>query len=305
MGGAPPRRTERRSMNALPQAAPVSPFLADLVSRALHEDGAGHDLTTMALVPPARNGHACIRTREAVTVSGVDVAMEVFRAVDARLRIQAAAAEGAQVPAGTKVLTVAGSCAAILAGERTALNFLQHLCGIATLARRAVQAVGEHPARLLATRKTLPGLRFLQRRAAEAGGFAPHRTSLADGILIKENHIALCASPAAAVAKARPLASARLPLEVEIDAPEQLEAVIAAGAQIVLLDNFTPAQVAQAVAAARRRVLLEASGGITMATLPLYAATGVDRISVGFVTHSAPAADLAMDLTPTGSDHAA
>ena len=292
-------------MNSVPPATSLPDFLVDLARLALLEDEAGHDVTTMALLQPDRPCSASIRNREAVVVSGVDLAVEVFRAAHAGLEISAAAGEGARLAAGETLLTVRGSGAAILCAERTALNFLQHLCGIATLARQAVQVVAGSRVQLLATRKTLPGWRYLQRRAAEAGGFAPHRTSLADGILIKDNHIALCGSPEQAVARARRQAPSHLLVEVEIDDPTQLEAVITAGAQIVLLDNFTPAQVAQAVAAAGQRVLLEASGGITMETLPLYAATGVDRISVGFVTHSAPAVDLSLDLTPAEIHHGA
>ena len=290
-------------MNTVPLATSLQESLAELARHALLEDEAGHDVTTMALLKPDHPGSACIRSREPVVISGVDIAVEVFRAADAGLDIRAAAGEGDRLPAGAVILTVQGSGAGILSAERSALNFLQHLCGIATLARQAVQAVAGSKVQLLATRKTLPGLRHLQRRAAEAGGFAPHRTSLANGILIKDNHIALCGSAEQAVARARRLAPSHLLIEVEIDEPGQLEAVITAGAQIVLLDNFSPEQVAQAVMATRRRVLLEASGGITMETLPLYAATGVDRISVGFVTHSAPVVDLSMDLTPTEIRH--
>ncbi|TDI41295.1 MAG: carboxylating nicotinate-nucleotide diphosphorylase [Acidobacteria bacterium] len=290
-------------MNPVPAAASRSLFLADLARHALLEDRAGYDVTTMAVLQPDLAGSACIRTREPVVSSGVDMAMEVFLAADSHLQVHAEAGEGTRVAAGETILMVEGSSASILSAERTALNFLQHLCGIATLARQAMQAVAGSPVQLLATRKTLPGLRNLQRRAAEAGGFAPHRTSLADGILIKDNHIALCGSAAQAVTRARSQAPSHLLIEVEIEAPDQLEAVITAGAQIVLLDNFTPEQVAQVVTATRQRVLLEASGGITMETLPLYAATGVDRISVGFVTHSAPAVDLFMDLTPAKTRH--
>ncbi len=290
-------------MNTQSQVSSLPEYLADLARRALLEDEAGHDVTTRSVLKPEHQASACIRNREPIVVSGVDMAVEVFRAADATLELHSTAGEGVLLPAGEVILTVQGSAAAILSAERTALNFLQHLCGIATLARRAVQAVAGNPARLLATRKTIPGLRRLQRRAAEAGGFAPHRTSLADGILIKDNHIALCGSAEQAVARAARLAPQEMLLEVEIDHPDQMEAVISAGAKIVLRDNFTPRQVAQAVTTARQRVLLEASGGITMETLPLYAATGVDRISVGFVTHSAPAADLSMDLTPIEVRH--
>jgi len=276
-----------------------------MARRSLEEDEARADVTTQALVAPSCHGQGRVLARGPLVVSGTDMAAAVFRTLDPSLQVTEMAPEGRALAAGDTALAVSGSCASILSGERVALNFLQHLCGIATLARRATQLVHDSGVQLLATRKTLPGLRALERRAAEAGGFSPHRTSLGDGILIKDNHIACAGSPAAAVATVRRQAESRFPVQVEVDRLEDLEGVIAAGAEMVLLDNFSPSQVATAVAAADSRVLLEASGGITLENLQAYAATGVHRISVGFITHSAPAADLSLDLQMTGAGHAA
>ena len=300
------RKTNRgNGVSRLAGSTLTPPYLAEMARRSLDEDEAGTDVTTLAVVPDSRHGDARIQAGGSLVVSGTDMAAAVFSTHDASLQLRTLAAEGQSLQAGDTVLAVSGSCSSILSSERVALNFLQHLCGIASLARRATDLVRDTGVQLLATRKTLPGLRALERRAAEAGGFVPHRTSLGDGILIKDNHIACAGSPAAAVLAARRQAVTRFPVQVEVDHMEQLEEVIDAGADLVLLDNFSPPQVASAVAAAAGRVVLEASGGITLENLQAYAATGVQRISVGFVTHSAPAADLSLDLQMTGAGHGA
>lgn len=278
--------------------------LQALATRTLAEDAAERDATTQALVPESLRATAHIITRQPVVVSGMDIATAVFAAAVPGLRLAASAGEGDSACAGTTVMIVHGQAAGILSAERTVLNFLQRLFGIATLAAAAVRLTQGTAAQLLATRKTTPGLRRLERRAAESGGFSPHRMDLSDAILIKENHLACCASPAAAVRQARLQNSGRLPLEVEIESLEPLEDVIEAGADIVLLDNFTAAQVRSAVNRAGGRVLLEASGGITMDNLRSYAETGVHRISLGFITHSVPSADLSLSLHIDEAPHA-
>ena len=198
------------------------------------------------------------------------------------------------------VARIAGPAAALLAAERTALNFLQRLSGIATLTAQAVAAVAGTACRITDTRKTSPGLRLLEKRAVRAGGGLPHRLGLDDGILIKDNHLVLAGPPAAAVRRARAAAPGGMRIEVEIDRLDDLEAVIEAGAEIVLLDNMTVTEVGEAVRRAAGRVVLEASGGIDLEDLAAYAATGVDRIALGCLTHSAPALDLGFDLEPAG-----
>jgi nicotinate-nucleotide pyrophosphorylase (carboxylating) len=272
---------------------------------ALREDEAASDITTRSVLTVPCLGEAQLRAKQPLVVSGADIAAAVFLAQSEHLVISHLAEEGTHLAAGEVALQVSGSCSDILSSERVALNFLQHLCGIATLARHATDLVKEFDVHLLATRKTLPGLRALQRRAAEAGGFFPHRTSLGDGILIKDNHLVCSSSAGKAVRSARELTAGKFPVQVEVDRLDQLAEVIEAGAEMVLLDNFLPATVAAAVTLADGRVLLEASGGITLENLRAYAATGVQRISVGFITHSAPAADLSLDLQVTGAGHAA
>jgi len=275
-----------------------SGVVSDLAARALAEDVGGGDATTAAVIPSDLMGRAVIRASEPLVVAGLAAAEAVFHCLDPELDFTPVVGDGSPVATGDEIATIKGSCAAILTAERTALNFLQRLSGIATGAARAVKEVAGLPVTLLDTRKTTPGLRLLEKAATRAGGVANHRNGLDDGILIKDNHVACAGTPAAAVRRARATAPTDLQVEVEIDRLDDLEGVVSAGADIVLLDNFSCEEVAEAVRRAGGRVLLEASGGINLDNLRSYAATGVQRISLGFLTHSAQAVDLTMELEP-------
>jgi len=286
---------------------PVAPLpelpagtLRRLAHRALAEDLGRGDWTTAVVVPSGRQARALIVSRAAGVVAGLDICKAVFEAAGGGLDFEALAGEGDRVRSGTMVVRIAGPAAPLLAAERTALNYLQHLSGIATLTARAVAAVAGTSCRITDTRKTTPGLRLLEKRAVCAGGGVPHRLGLDDGILIKDNHLVLAGPPAAAVRRARAAAPVGMRIEIEIDRLDDLEGVIEAGAGIVLLDNMTVAEVATAVRSAAGRVVLEASGGIALEQLADYAATGVDRIALGCLTHSAPALDLGLDLEVAG-----
>jgi nicotinate-nucleotide pyrophosphorylase (carboxylating) len=281
-----------------------SGHLEDLAARALAEDLGGGDVTSRAVIPTGLAGRGIIRAGEPLVLAGTAIAAAVLERADPALRVTFAHADGARLPGGEIVAEIEGNCRSILAAERTALNFLQHLSGIATLAARAVAAIRGSGATLLDTRKTTPGLRLLEKAAARAGGMQSHRSGLDDGVLIKDNHVALCGSAAEAVSRARAAWPRPRTVEVELDTLDELDAVIEAGADIVLLDNLPPEQLSRAVRLADDRVVLEASGGITLDSLPAYAASGVHRISVGFVTHSAPAVGLSLELGPGDADRA-
>jgi nicotinate-nucleotide pyrophosphorylase (carboxylating) len=272
---------------------------ADLVARALAEDLGSGDVTTDATVPADTWARAVIRQKAPGVIYGLDVAEEVFRALDPDAAFAREVAEGVWREQG-EVLRIEAHARALLSGERTALNFLQRLSGVATMAARAVQAIDGTDARILDTRKTTPGLRALEKAAVAAGGATNHRAGLYDAILIKENHAALAGGVGAAVRRARQ-AAPTLPLEVECrDLAEVDEALAAgeAGGIRILLDNMSPAQLREAVAHVAGRAELEASGGVTLQTLRAVASTGVDFVSVGALTHSAPALDLSLLLTP-------
>jgi nicotinate-nucleotide pyrophosphorylase (carboxylating) len=268
-------------------------YLERKVREALDEDAADRDVTS-AVVARDLWADAELRARSEGVVAGVDVAAEVFRQVDARVAFELLAPDGARVHPGDVVAWVRGPLTSLLRAERTALNFLQQLAGVATLTRRYVDAAGR--AAVLDTRKTVPGLRPLQREAVRAGGGVNHRPDLAGALLVKDNHVAAAGGTAAAVRLAR---AAHLPVEVEVESLEELDAALAERAECVLLDNMTPAQVAEAVRRTAGRAVLEVSGGVSLATVAAYAETGVDRISVGALTHSAPALDISMEVTRT------
>jgi nicotinate-nucleotide pyrophosphorylase (carboxylating) len=269
-------------------------YLERKVREALDEDAADRDVTSAAVVAQDLWADAELRARSEGVVAGVDVAAEVFRQVDARVAFEPLAPDGARVHPGVVVAWVRGPLTSLLRAERTALNFLQQLAGVATLTRRYVDAAGR--AAVLDTRKTVPGLRPLQREAVRAGGGVNHRPDLAGAVLVKDNHVAAAGGTAAAVRLAR---AARLPVEVEVESLEELDEALAERAECVLLDNMTPAQVAEAVRRAAGRAVLEVSGGVSLATVAAYAETGVDCISVGALTHSAPALDISMEVTRT------
>ena len=276
-----------------------------LVDLALAEDlGAFGDRTSRALIPPEQLGRAAFVARTGGVVAGLPAAAMVC----AKLNFTAMLDDGTTVERSTVIATVAGSLREILAAERTALNFLQRLSGIATLTRRYVEAAAGFPAKILDTRKTTPGWRLLEKYAVRMGGGINHRLGLHDGILIKDNHLAgLGGDVQLAVTMARSApGNDHLPVEVEVDTLEQLEEALAAKADIVLLDNMPPEMMR--IAVQRRDAIaletkLEASGGVSLATVRAIAATGVDRISIGALTHSAPALDIGLDYLPTDRSH--
>src|ERR1700761_9166080 len=275
-----------------PRAALMS---ETIVSRALAEDLGDADVPTAATVPAQTRAHAVIRQKAPGVIYGLDVAEEVFRSLDADATFTREVAEGVWRERG-EVLRIEGRARALLSGERTALNFLQRLSGVATMAARAVQAVAGTGATILDTRKTTPGLRALEKAAVAAGGATNHRAGLYDAILIKENHSALAGGVGAAVRLAREQAP-ELPLEVECRDLSEVDEALAAGAPRLLLDNMTPAQLREAVEHVAGRAELEASGGVTLQTLREVASTGVDFVSLGALPHSAPALDLSLLLT--------
>jgi nicotinate-nucleotide pyrophosphorylase (carboxylating) len=270
-------------------------YLEAKVAEALEEDGVRDDLTTAAVVPAELRAEAVLVAKSAGVVAGLTVAEEVFRQVDASLEFSACVADGSALPAGRALARVRGPLAGLLRGERVALNFLQQMSGVASLTRAFVEAAGTRVA-VLDTRKTAPGLRPLQRYAVRAGGGTNHRFNLADSVLVKDNHVAAAGGVAEAVRRAR---RAGVPVEVEVESLADLAIALDEGAEAVLLDNMSPAQVAEAVRLAGGRAVLEVSGGVTLASIAAYAATGVDRISVGALTHSAPALDISMEVTST------
>ena len=255
------------------------------------------DLTSLATVPEDRAARGVFLAKQELVVSGLDVAAEVFRAVDERLALEPLVAEGRKAPRGTHLARVRGPARGMLMGERVALNFVQRMSGVATLTRKFVDVVAGTGARIRDTRKTTPLLRALEKRAVEAGGGVPHRAGLDKGILIKDNHARLAGTVGEATRRAR-AAFPDGPVEVEVEELEQIEEAISAGAQMILLDNFTPAGVRQAVATVRGRVPVEVSGGVTLFTVRGYAEAGADYVAVGALTHSAPAADVSLEIEP-------
>ena len=269
-----------------------------LIARALEEDlGPDRlDVTSVALASEAQ-GTAQLRTRESCRVAGVELAREVFHAVDPSLEVEILKPEGADAAAGEILLTLSGRAYSILIAERTALNFAQRLCGVATLTRRFVEAANRPEMALLDTRKTTPGWRALEKAAVVCGGGTNHRMGLYDAIMIKDNHVALWGG--GTIADAVTAARAKFPalkIEVEVDTLEQLEAVLPAMPDWVLLDNMSPEKLKKAVELCDGRCQTEASGGISLETIGAIAATGVDAVSVGALTHAAVAIDLGLDV---------
>ena len=267
-----------------------------LVREALDEDGAFNDLTTIATVVSERRARAALVARESGVVCGVALAVDAFRLLDPKVAIRIDVEDGMKVSAGSSVLFVNGNARALLSAERVALNFLQRLSGIASLTAQFVAAVEGTGAKILDTRKTTPGWRRLEKYAVVAGGGFNHRLDLSSAVLIKDNHLsALDGDIAMAVHRARELAPG-VKIEVECDNLEQVERALAAGADIIMLDNMPTDDMQAAVKFVRRRAILEASGGVTLTTVRAIAETGVDWISVGALTHSAPAMDLGLDF---------
>jgi nicotinate-nucleotide pyrophosphorylase (carboxylating) len=284
---------------ALAPDAFLSPLEIDAaVERALAEDlGRAGDVTSVATVPAEATARAVVVARAAGTIAGLPLVAATVRRLARDIEIVAEAGDGALVAAGTPLMHIAGPARAILAAERVALNFLGHLSGIATATATFVRAVAHTDARICCTRKTTPGLRALEKYAVRCGGGFNHRFGLDDAILIKDNHIAVAGGIAAVLARAKAVAGHLVKVEIEVDTLAQLAEVLAAGgADAVLLDNMDPATMRRAVEMVAGRLITEASGGVTLATIAAIAEAGVDYISSGGLTHSAPNLDVAIDI---------
>jgi nicotinate-nucleotide pyrophosphorylase (carboxylating) len=272
----------------------------DLIAAALKEDIGKGDITTEFFVPEALHASGRIVAHEPAVVAGTGTAAEIFRKIDPETDIQIVSPDGEAVVAGDIVIEVRGLARSILKAERVALNFLQRLCGIATLTRQFVDAVGNHPARILDTRKTTPGLRALEKAAVVAGGGVNHRSGLFDMVLVKDNHLAALGGLSGFADQIRRLRKEQpnIRIEVEADDLEQARAFVEIdGIDVILLDNMEPAQIREALALRRNNIKFEASGGITLKTVRRIAATGVDYISIGALTNAAPAIDLGLEMT--------
>lgn len=274
----------------------ISPRTDHLIDLALDEDAGLGDVTSRAIFPVRHRSHAFISAGHDLVVCGLDVAARVFTRVDSALKVQLTACDGDRVKAGRVVLRVAGPTASLLTAERTALNFLQRLSGVATQARRFADAVAGAGVRIADTRKTTPGWRALEKYAVRCGGCANHRASLGEHVLIKDNHIAAAGSLTKAVERCRAAAPHSARIEVEAKTLAEVREAVRARAEVILLDNMTPAQIRAAVKLIARRAVVEVSGGVRYDTLRDFALPGVDVISVGALTHSAPAADLSLTV---------
>ncbi|MDR5676238.1 MAG: carboxylating nicotinate-nucleotide diphosphorylase [Armatimonadota bacterium] len=274
--------------------------LERVVAAALREDLPWGDLTTESLFPEALPARGAVMAKRPGVIAGLPVLEVVFRQLSPEVRVRLEMADGAEVERGQVVAVVEGDGRALLAGERVALNFLSHLSGIATLTRRYVQAVAGLPCRIVDTRKTAPGLRVLQKYAVRVGGGANHRFGLSDGVLVKDNHLAMLKRQGVSLRQALERLRARVPhgirIQVEVTDLDQVHEAVEAGADALLFDNMDLQTLRQAVARCRGRVLTEASGGVTLETVRAVAETGVDLISVGALTHSAPALDLSLEI---------
>ncbi len=283
---------------------PLTPEVNDLIDRAIQEDLSIGDATTDALVPNDLLATATLHAKSPGVLCGGEVAAAVFHRIDPDLNVELALADGATMERGSVILRVSGSAANMLKAERTALNFLQHLSGIATATATYVEAVNGTDAQIIDTRKTIPGLRSLEKYAVRAGGGRNHRQNLGDGVLIKDNHIAALKlrgmSLGDIVRQAHERASHTIKVEVEVTSIAEADEALEAGAQLLLLDNMSPEEMRKAVEVNKGRALLEASGGINLETVQAVAATGVDLISVGALTHSAQALDISMNISYQG-----
>jgi nicotinate-nucleotide pyrophosphorylase (carboxylating) len=267
---------------------------------ALDEDAPWGDITSEALIPEDAVATASLVAREAGVISGVEVFEAAFRLVDPRVAVERRMADGERFDRGQVLATVTGPARGVLTAERVGLNLVQRMSGIATLTARYVSEVAHTSARIADTRKTTPGLRAFERHAVRSGGGRNHRFSLSDAVMAKDNHLAVLTADGADLTEALRAAFSRLPhtvrTEVEVDRIDQIEPVLAAGADIVMLDNFSPADLRRGVAIVGGRAVVEASGGVDLTTVREIAETGVDVISVGALTHSAPALDLGLDI---------
>tara|TARA_R110002124_G_scaffold39515_3_gene124514 strand:- start:76 stop:948 length:873 start_codon:yes stop_codon:yes gene_type:complete len=282
----------------LTELEPLSPlFIEPAVRAALVEDlGRAGDITTEATIPAAAKARVVIRAREDGRIAGLDCARTAFRLMDPALRVAVERPDGSDVMPGDVVAVIEGNARAIITGERVALNFMGHLSGIATSTRELVRLVEGTKARVCCTRKTTPGLRALEKYAVRAGGGMNHRFGLDDAVLIKDNHIAVAGGVRNAIERARARAGHMVKIEVEVDTLDQLEEVMGIGCEVVLLDNMNPVTLTKAVKLVAGRAICEASGRVTAETVAAIAATGVDLISCGWITHSAPCLDLGLDF---------
>ena len=272
-------------------------LLKPLVENALAEDlGRRGDVTSQATIPADMQAKLQIKARQAGVICGMDLARLSFALVDAQIEFVAHVHDGETVAAGAVLATVSGNARHLLTAERTALNFMTHLSGIATATRQIVDSVAQYPAQITCTRKTIPGLRIVQKYAVRCGGGRNHRLGLDDAILIKDNHIAIAGDIKTAIEQAQHFAGHLIPIEVEVDTLEQLEQALEAGVSLVLLDNMPPETLSQAVTMCKGRAKTEASGGITPETVQAAASTGVDFIAMGYLTHSTTALDIGLDF---------
>jgi nicotinate-nucleotide pyrophosphorylase (carboxylating) len=285
------------------EPTPLLPLLYDdVVRRALLEDlGRAGDVTTDAIAPPGLAGRGVVVARAAGRVAGLDPALHAFRLLDPGCRADVVVGDGGDAGEGDPIARVAASARALLAAERTALNLLGHLSGIATATRDVVARLQGFPTRVACTRKTTPGLRALEKYAVRVGGGSSHRYGLDDAVLVKDNHIALAGGIGEAVLRVRRSVGHTVKVEVEVDTLAQLDEALATGVDAVLLDNMDLATLSEAVRRARGRALTEASGGIRPGNVREVAETGVDLVSLGWLTHSAPALDVALDMVPDRS----
>lgn len=274
----------------------LTPRTEHLIDLALEEDAGLGDVTSRGIFPATHRSRGFIEAKQDLVVCGGEIAARVFGRVDAALKVKRLVDEGGRVKAGGKVLTVEGPTAALLTAERVALNFLQRLSGIATQARKFAAAVDGTGVRIVDTRKTTPGWRALEKYAVRCGGCVNHRTSLGEHVLIKDNHIAAAGSLTKAVKLARAAAPHLAKIEVEAKTLTEVREAMRAGAEVILLDNMTPQQVREAVGVIGGAAVVEVSGGVRYETLRAYAVDGVDVISIGALTHSAPAADLSLTV---------
>ena len=281
----------------------ITPEIDRLIATALREDMPEGDITSRVLIPRKSRSRAVFMAKEKGVLAGIDIAGRVFRKLDPWTSFNRHLKDGQAFREGDILAEVEGNSMVLLKGERTALNFLQRLSGIATMTRAYVEAVSGTKARILDTRKTSPGLRILEKYAVKMGGGVNHRRNLSDMVLIKDNHLALSGSAGEAVRKARTKVGRRFKIEVEVTSFAQAREAVTAGADMIMLDNMTPARMKTIVAWVAGRVPLEASGGVGLKTVRRVAETGVDFISVGKLTHSAAAVDLSLEfLGPLGSD---
>jgi nicotinate-nucleotide pyrophosphorylase (carboxylating) len=276
----------------------ITPRTDHLIDLALDEDAGLGDVTSRAIFPAKHTSRAFIEAKQDLVVCGLEVAARVFARVDPGLKVTLTAHDGERVKKGGVVLRVAGPTAALLTAERTALNFIQRLSGVATLSRKYAAAVDGTGTRIVDTRKTTPGWRALEKYAVRCGGCVNHRSSLGEHVLIKDNHIAAAGSLTKAVKLCRAAAPHSAKIEVEATTLAEVKEAVRAGAEVILLDNMSPALVRSAVAIIAGAAVVEVSGGVRYETLRDYALPGVDVISVGALTHSAPAADLSLTLLP-------